>query len=151
MGAVDGGMASSRAIGLVSCVKGKRDTPAPPKDLYTSAYFEKMRAYAERHHDEWYILSAKHGVLDPNGEPIPPYEETLSGAPKATRAEWSETVAGDLRSRGMLESKTTFVFHAGRDYYDELLPLIRGSGVTIEIPTEGLRIGEKLAWYDARL
>ena len=67
-------------IGLVSCVKTKRDEPAVPKDLYASPYFEKMRAYAEQYHDDWWILSAKHGLLDPDGEPINPYDETLSGA-----------------------------------------------------------------------
>jgi hypothetical protein len=46
----------SEQIGLVSCVKTKRDEPATPKDLYTSDYFEKMRAYAEQHHGEWWIL-----------------------------------------------------------------------------------------------
>lgn len=69
----------TREIGLVSCVKSKRDEPAKPRELYTSAYFEKMRAYAEQEHDEWWILSAKHGLLDPDGSPIDPYNETLSG------------------------------------------------------------------------
>ncbi|AQL42089.1 hypothetical protein BV210_04885 [Halorientalis sp. IM1011] len=31
--------ASLCEIGLVSCVKSKRDEPAVPKELYTSAYF----------------------------------------------------------------------------------------------------------------
>lgn len=67
----------TREIGLVSCVKSKQDEPAPPADLYTSDYFEKMRGYAEKHHDEWYILSAKHDLLEPDGDPIAPYDETL--------------------------------------------------------------------------
>lgn len=44
----------------MSSVKSKRDEPAPPTDLYTPDYFEKMREYAENHHGEWYMLSAKH-------------------------------------------------------------------------------------------
>jgi hypothetical protein len=62
----------SREIGLVSCVSSKRDTPAPPLDLYTSPYFEKMRCYADSHHDDWWILSAEHGLLDPDGPEIDP-------------------------------------------------------------------------------
>jgi len=46
-------------IGLVSCVKTKRDESASPRYLYTSPYFEKMGAYAEQNHDEWSIHSAK--------------------------------------------------------------------------------------------
>jgi hypothetical protein len=53
-------------IGLVNCVKTKQDKPAAPKDLYISDYFEKMQAYAEQHHDDWFILSAKHGQFDPD-------------------------------------------------------------------------------------
>jgi len=67
-------------IGLVSCVKTKREEPATPKNLYTSDYFNKMQAYAEQYHDDWWILSVKHGLLDPDGDPIEPYDETLSGA-----------------------------------------------------------------------
>ena len=136
-------------IGLVSCVKTKRDEPAQPKDLYTSDYFDKMRVYAEQYHDEWYILSAKHGLLDPDGEPIEPYEETLRNYSKAQKREWASRVAGQMRERGLLETGTTLVIHAGKDYYVELLPHIED--MAVEIPTEGLGIGEKQAWYKERL
>lgn len=35
-----------------------------------------MRTYADREHDAWWILSAKHGLVDPDGDPIEPYDET---------------------------------------------------------------------------
>jgi hypothetical protein len=141
----------TREVGLVSCVKTKRDEPAAPKDLYTSSYFEKMRAYAEQFHDDWWILSAKHGLIDPDGDPIEPYDETLSGARVATKREWSERVADQLDEQGLLSEDVTLAFHAGKDYYGELLPLIEDSGVATEIPTKGLAIGEKQAWYKERL
>jgi hypothetical protein len=138
-------------IGLVSCVKTKRDEPAPPKDLYTSDYFEKMRSYAEHYHDDWWILSAKHGLLDPDSDPIEPYDETLSGARVATKREWAKRVADQLDEQGLLSEDVRLVFHAGKDYYGELLPLIENGRVSIEIPTEGLYIGEKKAWYKERI
>jgi len=141
----------TREIGLVSCVKTKRDEPTTPKDLYTSSYFEKMRSYAEQYHDEWWILSAKHGLIEPDGDPIKPYDETLSGARVATKRKWAERVADQLDEQGLLSDDVALVFHAGKDYYGELLPLIENSGVTIKIPTEGLAIGEKQAWYKERL
>lgn len=136
-------------IGLVSCVKSKRDEPAQPKDIYTSPYFEKMRTYTEQYHDEWWILSAKHGLLDPDGEPIAPYEDTLRNYSKAQKREWAAQVAEQIRERGLLDSDTTLVIHAGRDYYEELLLLLDDQDV--EIPTEGLAIGEKMAWYNERI
>ena len=141
----------SREVGLVSCVKTKRDEPAPPKNLYASAYFEKMRSYAERYHDDWWILSAKHGLLDPDGEPIEPYDETLTGAKVARKREWAEKVAEQLDEKGLLSTDVTLVIHAGKDYYEELLPLIDDTEVTIDIPTEGLQIGKTKAWYKERL
>ena len=141
----------SREVGLVSCVKTKRDEPAPPKNLYTSAYFEKMRSYAERYHDDWWILSAKHGLLDPDGEPIQPYDETLTGARVAEKREWAEKVAEQLEEEALLSADVTLIFHAGMDYYEELIPHIDSTGVSIEMPTEGLSIGETQAWYKERL
>jgi hypothetical protein len=138
-------------IGLVSCVKTKQEEPATPKNLYTSSYFEKMQAYAEQYHDSWWILSAKHCLLDPDGAAIAPYDETLTGARVGRKREWANRVAEQLDEEGLLSNGITLVLHAGKDYYEELLPLIEDSNVSIEIPTEGLAIGETQAWYNERL
>ncbi|MDL5363884.1 DUF6884 domain-containing protein [Halalkalicoccus sp. NIPERK01] len=136
-------------IRLISCTKSKRDHPAQLKDLYMeSPLFRKARAYAETHHDDWWILSAKHGLLAPDGPPIDPYDETLTTASKADQRTWAQQVASQLADKGLLTEATTLVFHAGRDYYAELLPLIEDTGVTVQIPTEGLQIGDTLAWYN---
>lgn len=80
-------------LGFVSCTKSKREQAAKPADLYMpSAFFRKAREYAERNHDSWYVLSAKHHLLNPNGPSIEPYDETLSGAPAKRKREWAQTV-----------------------------------------------------------
>lgn len=56
-----------------------------------------------------------------------------------------------MRERGLLREDTTFVIHAGRDYYGELVPLLEHGSMNIEIPTGGLGLGEKQAWYKERL
>lgn len=141
----------TREIGLVSCVKTKRDSATRPADLYTSSYFEKMREYAETHHDEWLILSAKHRLLEPDGEKIEPYEETLSNASKDQKRDWAKEVFRDLRGRGLLDEDTIFVIHAGKPYYEELLPLLEGTVASVEIAAKGLGFGNTLAWYNERL
>ena len=139
-------------IGLVSCTKQKREEPSTPGELYTpSAYFRKMRAYCEENHNRWYVLSAKYGLLDPEGEPIEPYNETLRDATIEEKRKWAEEVIQQLREQESLDEETTFVIHAGRDYYGELLPLLEGTNVEIQIPTEGLGLGEKMAWYNKQL
>jgi hypothetical protein len=139
-------------IGLVSCTKSKQDKATQPADLYTeSAFFRKAREYVEANHDSWYILSAKHHLLDPDGPSIEPYDDTLSGAPVERKREWSETVFNQLRDEGLLADGNRLVFHAGRDDYDEQLPLVEESPVETETPTDGLRYGETLAWYNDRI
>lgn len=133
---------------MISCTKSKRDGPTQPKDLYLeSPLFRKARAYAERVHDDWWILSAKHHLLDLDGPPIEPYEETLTTATVEQRREWAQIVYDQLTANDLLKPDTTLVIHAGKAYYEPLLPLLETDPVTIEIPTEGLQIGDTLAWY----
>ncbi|MCU4800255.1 hypothetical protein OB920_07720 [Halobacteria archaeon HArc-gm2] len=133
----------------MSCVKSKREEPATPKDLYTSPYFRKMRRYAEEVHDDWWILSAEHGLVHPDGEPMAPYEKTLKNASKAEREEWADQVLAEMEHSGLLEGVTTVVIHAGKDYYGELVPLLdEYQGIDVELPTQGLAFGETLAWYN---
>jgi len=139
-------------IGLVSCTKSKREQAAKPADLYMeSTFFQKAREYVEANHDSWYVLSAKHHLLDPDGPPIEPYDDTLSGASVNRKRDWAQTVHEQLQENNLLTDGTRLVFHAGRDYYDELLPLLESSQVDVETPTDGLRYGETLAWYNDRL
>jgi hypothetical protein len=139
-------------VGLVSCTKSKREEAAKPKDLYLeSAFFRKARQYVEANHDAWYILSAKHHLLEPDGDPIEPYDETLSGASVGTKREWAETVFEQLREEGLLGDGNRLVFHAGRDYHEELTLLLSETGVEITVPTDGLQFGETLAWYNDRI
>jgi len=139
-------------VGLVSCTKSKREKAAKPKDLYLeSAFFRKARQYVEANHDAWYILSAKHHLLDSDGDPIEPYDETLSGASVDTKREWAETVFEKLREEGLLGDGNRLVFHAGRDYHEELTPLLSETSVEFSVPTDGLQFDETLAWYNDRI
>jgi hypothetical protein len=75
-------------VALVSCVKSKQNQPAPAKDLYTSPLFRNLRKYAEDNTDRWYILSAEHGLVDPD-QILAPYEKTLNNARKDERLAWA--------------------------------------------------------------
>ena len=138
-----------KQIGLVSCTKSKRDKPALPRDLYDpSALFRKARSYCEQHHDTWYILSAKHGLLEPETSEIAPYDETLTDATVDERRTWAAQVEEQLSEAGVLSDETELVIHAGKAYYEYLLPLVKPKVQAIQIPTQGLAIGETLAWYN---
>ncbi|MFP8890663.1 DUF6884 domain-containing protein [Natrialbaceae archaeon A-CW2] len=111
-----------------------------------SSLFSKARRYYEHHHDNWHILSAKYHLLEPNGSPIEPYDETLTNAQVTRKREWARTVYEEMDAAGLLEPGVMLVFHAGKAYYEELLPLLEGHDVEVRILTEGLMIGERFVW-----
>lgn len=128
-------------VALVSCVKSKLDRPALAKDLYTSALFRALRAYAEDNANEWFILSAEHGLVEPDLV-LAPYERTLNRMPKAQRDEWAARVKDELAAR--IPTGTDVIILAGERYREALVPFLRGRGHRVEIPLEGLSFGRQL-------
>ena len=134
-------------IGLVGCVKKKLDRPAPAADLYISPLFRLRREYVERTCDEWLILSALHGVLDPSTA-IDPYDVTLTRMGVSERRAWAREVLADLRGRWEALGACNFEIHAGSAYADHgLVDGLREGRTAVELPVAGLRMGEQLAWY----
>jgi hypothetical protein len=62
-----------RRIGLVGCVKDKAQVALPARDLYRSTLFAGRRRFVGRTCDDWWILSAEHGLVHPDDvlEPHP--------------------------------------------------------------------------------
>jgi len=116
---------------LIQCTATKRDREAPARMLYDeSAYFRKMRAWAESRDGRWYILSAKHGLVSPD-EPLAPYDE------RGLSQEQAEEIAFQLDERAI---GRVYVC-AGRDYLDELTPALES--VYIDVVQEFMRLHEK--------
>src|SRR5262245_25038878 len=125
-------------IALVSCVKEKRRSAAPARDLYLSQLFRGLRRYAENHADEWYVLSAEHGVLRPD-QVVEPYERTLNNMPKRERIAWAEKVKNQLLE--ILPAGAEIIVLAGLRYREDIEPFLRNRGFSVSVPLEGLKIG----------
>ena len=132
---------------LVSCVKTKSPEPAPAKDLYTSAWFRKARAYVEKTARPWRILSAQYGLVHPE-RVIRPYEQTLKTMPVGERRAWAETVLVELEAS--LADVDTVIFLAGQAYREFLAPALRDRGLTVHVPMAGLSQGRQLSWLSAQ-
>jgi len=137
-------------IGLVACVDAK-EGPHVARDLYTSDWFKKARAYLDRlvelgELDDWAILSAKHGLLL-QGKKIKPYDQTLKGARKADKEAWAARAYGQIVDT--YPPGTHFVVLAGKDYREFLFP--PGAPFTYEVPMEGLFIGQQKRWLNEEL
>lgn len=100
-------------VALVGCGASKQDIAAAARDLYTGTLFRKAAAFADRFMDDWVILSALHGVVDPDTV-VEPYNQRLSTR-KSERTEWHQTVLNALSERYDLDS-TVFFTLCGKDY-----------------------------------
>ena len=138
---------SRRRIGLVGCAKTKRHMASPARDLYTSALFRGRRRYVEQTCSDWFILSAKHGVLGTD-EIVEPYDVTLNNASIPDRRVWSRRVLEQLqRQLGELRG-VEFEVHAGANYRDfGLVEGLRSSGAQVSVPAAWLSQGQQLAFY----
>lgn len=130
-------------VTLVPCVSAKLPHAAPASDLYVSPLFRKSRILAE-HSDRWYVVSAKHGLVDP-GSRLEPYDVTLASMTAAERGEWARRVRDQLAE--VLGPDDTVLSLGGRSYS---APLLLGEfnvhGVVY--PLGRLPIGKRLQWLD---
>jgi hypothetical protein len=130
-------------IYLISCVSEKHPAPMVAKDLYVSSLFKKARHYAEQTGCPWFILSAQYGLVSPE-QVIDPYERTLNEMPIAERRDWARRVFAQLMEAAPQIDRAVFL--AGHRYREFLMALLRERDISVEVPMEGLRIGEQLSW-----
>ncbi len=135
---------------LVACSYTKQEQAAPAKELYASPLFTMSRRYVERTGAGWAILSAKHGVVDPN-DVIEPYNSYLAWWSTDERKAWAESLRPALLKRLAFWQATTVVFLAGTLYREHLSGWLYDQNIKVEIPMAGLGIGEQLGWLRTQL
>lgn len=127
-------MLTSR-IGLVACCGQKLDGSHSAGAIYQSALFLKSKQWVLDHCQQWFILSAKYGLLAPDTM-IESYNLTLNTMSAPARREWAARVREQLAPH----AGARFVVLAGERYCAAL------DGLDVERPLRGLGIGEQLAW-----
>lgn len=140
-------MPDHQTIALVSCGKSKLPHAAPACNLYTGQLFRAARAYIEAQGWQWWILSAKHGLLHP-GAIITPYDVTLTVMKHEQRRAWAERVLGQIAQE--VPPGSTVVILAGVAYHEFLLHSLQLTR-TVELPLRGMGIGKQIAWLKSRM
>jgi hypothetical protein len=107
-------MLDGPSIALVGCGASKLTRRAPAQDLYTGTLFRAARAYAEQH-DHWYILSARHGLVDPEME-LDPYDCSLSDMSERERDAWGDSVVREMIAQWGEVDRVEWVLLAGVVY-----------------------------------
>ena len=133
----------AQRIAIVSCVKQKRTSAAPARELYVSELFRGLRRYAEACADAWYILSAEHGLLHPD-QVVAPYERTLNTMRKPERLVWASRVQRQLLE--VLPASAEVILLAGARYRENLEPFLRSMGYEVSVPLAGLALGKQLQY-----
>ena len=87
-----------RRVGVLHLVSGgvrQQPRPEAARDLYDGLWFRSARARAERAGDAWFILSARHGLLDPDAR-VQPYADRLEAFSVEFSAILSRTLEEEL-------------------------------------------------------
>jgi hypothetical protein len=130
-------------VALVSCVKSKLPHPAPARELYTSAWFQKLRGIVETSGARWFVLSSRYGLVAPDAE-VAPYDYTLNSLGVSERRRWAADVLKVLIPLVMDEKR--IVMFAGDRYREFLVAPLERHGIEVDVPMAHLRRGEQLSW-----
>lgn len=137
-------------IAYVGCGAAKRDEQAPAADLYTSSYFSLKRELAQKLCDEWFILSAKHGVLSPDEE-IEPYDASLDPSSDSyigdyEAGKWAVRTTRSIQTLNSFRAPhARYVVLAGEDYTHHITGAFEHETVSYPFrDTSG--IGEQQSW-----
>lgn len=132
------------------------EPPIPTAETLYSAsdLFRKASSWAKHYADRWLILSARHGLIEPD-LPTVPYNATLNMMSASERRAWGRgvlhsltayTAPGPHPGAATIKRGATVIILAGRKYRDPIVGPLRRLGFAVECPLEGLGIGQQKAW-----
>lgn len=149
-----------RTLVLVACSQTKAGHTTAAEHLYTSQLFKASARWAKANGDDWLILSAKHGLVEPTQE-LEPYDQRLTGDKHAKRAWGFRVQAGfagwcldqdeagnpvetiQKQPGGVKQVALRIIVLAGKDYVANLPQWMQER---CEQPLAGKQIGERLRW-----
>jgi hypothetical protein len=122
----------ARRVVLIGSSGEMASSPLPAGELFASAGFARAREYAVRFGHPWFVLSAKHGLLDA-GDVVGPFDLQFGDQPVTYRTAWGEWVAAQLADRVRLQDVVVEV-HGGVDFAQPLRKPLARRGAALELP-----------------
>ena len=117
-------MSSQDAIStyaLIGCSNKKVPIAMPAWSMYLGSTFATFAAYSRLENLRRFILSGKHGLLDPYVV-IEPYDFDLEASNDATQREWGDRVAAQIKET--IPGPARLVFMAGPVYRDRVIDIL---------------------------
>ena len=117
--------------------------------LYTSTYFQLKREYAQACCDDYYILSAKFGLVPPKALVAESYDLTVHDLDDDTLAKWVARIDDRLAA---IDPDATLVVLAGQAYINPLRDALDDAPPDVFYPfadTGGT--GEQMGWLNREM
>lgn len=115
---------------LVSCGKRKSNVMCQAQDMYNSPRFQKLKSIAEKCELQWFIMSAKHGLLSPDCI-IEPYDKCLANCSIEYQKHWAKAIFEKLCE---YDKQTVFFVLANEDYSRNVVSLLTAAGYCVVAP-----------------
>lgn len=78
---------------VIGCGRHKKKKPTLAKDLYTSDRFKRSKSIASNVGSSFFVLSAKHGLLQPD-QLVEPYDVDICTLDAEIKAQWARKSSG---------------------------------------------------------
>ena len=121
--------------------KYKDKGPTIAREVYIGAPFVVNRRFAETYADHWVILSAKYGFIEPDHIIAEGYEVTFKK--QSTNPISYIQLAQQVREKHLYEYDRIICL-GGRDYRSMVMKAFADTGVSIEFPAAGMKLGKSL-------
>lgn len=138
---------------LIGCGETKQPGPVAASQLYTGSLTRARIEYAEREakpgRANWYILSARHGLVRPDRQLVA-YNATISDLCEPERSSWALGVARQLLEELPDATRLCEVhceLHAGADYAEQLFDVLLAAGLSPSWPVKGMTIHKLMSFY----
>jgi hypothetical protein len=115
--------------------------PTPAREVYQGVPFKINREYAEKFADQWFILSAKYGFIEPDFV-IPENYNVTFDDPESNPISLAELQA-QVRDKGLDRFDLTVAL-GSTTYAETVRNSFAGTRVTVIAPTAGLPIGRAI-------
>ena len=80
-------------------------------------------------------------------EVIEPYDAAMNKMPAKDRRDWAREVVIRMKERIPMHAVEAIYIHAGRPYWQYLIPLLEKEYFHCSVPIKGMTVGEQHKWY----
>lgn len=109
---------------IIQCSNSKKSQQTKASELYTSERFNLSKKIAEKYAKTWFILSAKHGLIEPD-KLVTPYDRTITDFSVDEKKEFISNVINQITKLELTNKR--LIFLTDPDYTDEIVNFLKNT------------------------